>query len=204
MAKPKLSYFDFPGGRGEDCRLALFIADVEFEDDRVPGPQWPERKASTPFGAMPVLELPDRGKLAQSNAILPFIGRMHGLHPTDAWEAARHESLMASVEDLRTTLRPIMANEDKDKSKSGREAFAAGYMQTWGRDVSEQIEGPFVAGSDINVADLKIYVLLKWFVGGGVDHVPTDVFASHPKLTALFDAVAAHPKVAAWNERFAK
>ncbi len=35
MSKVKLSYFDFSGGRGEACRLALFLGGVDFVDDRV-------------------------------------------------------------------------------------------------------------------------------------------------------------------------
>ena len=36
MAKLKLIYFDFDGGRGEPARLALSIGGVPFKDDRVP------------------------------------------------------------------------------------------------------------------------------------------------------------------------
>ena len=35
MAKLKLTYFDFHGGRGEPARLALSIGGIAFEDDRV-------------------------------------------------------------------------------------------------------------------------------------------------------------------------
>ena len=43
MPKLKLTYFDFHGGRGEPARLALAIAGIPFEDDRVPGSDWPRR-----------------------------------------------------------------------------------------------------------------------------------------------------------------
>ena len=33
MSKPKLSYFDAPVSRGEECRLALHAANVDFEDN---------------------------------------------------------------------------------------------------------------------------------------------------------------------------
>src|SRR6266850_1773471 len=56
MPKLKLTYFDFHGGRGEPARLALSIAGIPFEDDRVSGADWPRRKPSTPFGSVPVLE----------------------------------------------------------------------------------------------------------------------------------------------------
>ena len=68
MAKVKLSYFDFQGGRGEPARIALSIGGVAFEDDRVPPADWLRRKADTPFGALPVLEV-DGQIVAQSNAI---------------------------------------------------------------------------------------------------------------------------------------
>ena len=40
MAKLKLTYFDFHGGRGEPARLALSISGIPFEDDRVPPSEW--------------------------------------------------------------------------------------------------------------------------------------------------------------------
>ncbi len=45
MAKLKLTYFDFHGGRGEPARLALSIAGIAFEDDRVAPADWERRKA---------------------------------------------------------------------------------------------------------------------------------------------------------------
>jgi glutathione S-transferase len=198
MPKYKLTYFDFPGGRGEDCRLALHIAGADFEDDRVKGPTWAERKPNTPFGSLPVLEVEGKGALAQSNTILRYLGRELGLHPRDPWEAARHEAVMGAVEDLRAQLTALRFDGEEDKKKA-REAFASGYVQTWAASVAKEIgEGPFLAGSDLNVADLKLFVVMNWFIKGGVDHVPTDVFKDHPKLMRLFDAVRSHEKVADW------
>src|SRR5262245_28595615 len=112
MTKPKLTYFDAPVSRGEECRLALHLAGVDFEDVRVKRPDWPALKPQTPFGGMPILELPGKPPLAQSIAILVFIGRSHGLHPSDLFEAARHEAVMAHVEDLRGNIRPTLSIED--------------------------------------------------------------------------------------------
>ena len=69
MTKAKLIYFDAPVSRGEECRLALHVVGLPFEDERVNRDQWAARKASTPFGALPVLTVEGR-QLAQSNAIL--------------------------------------------------------------------------------------------------------------------------------------
>ena len=96
MAKPKLIYFDAPVSRGEECRLALHLAGIDFEDARVKFDAWPALKPQTPYGAMPVYELPGRPPLAHTNAILLLIGRAHGLHPTDEFEAARHEGMCST------------------------------------------------------------------------------------------------------------
>src|SRR5260221_12079086 len=104
MATVKLSYFDFAGSRGEECRLALHLAGVPFEDDRIK--DWPAGKEKTPFGALPVLTVEGHPPLAQTNVILRLIGVQHGLHPRDEWEAARHEGLLGAVEHLRAHLGP--------------------------------------------------------------------------------------------------
>src|SRR4051794_5468685 len=106
MNKPRLTYFDSPASRGEECRLALHIAGVDFEDNRIARDAWPALKATTPFGSMPILDLPGHPPLAQVNAILGLLGRRHGMHPSDDFEAARHEAVMSHIEDLRHQLSP--------------------------------------------------------------------------------------------------
>src|SRR5688572_12414580 len=108
MTKPKLIYFDAPVSRGEECRLALHLAGVDFEDVRIAPAAWAAMKGETPYGSVPVLELPGRAPLAHSNAILVMIGRGHGLHPADDFEAARHEGMMQHVEDLRGVVGPTI------------------------------------------------------------------------------------------------
>ena len=84
MSKPRLVYFDFAGSRGEECRIALHLAGIDFEDVRIQRADWPAMKAGTPFGSLPVLEIPGKPALAQSNAILNFIAAQHGLHELQA------------------------------------------------------------------------------------------------------------------------
>lgn len=193
-----LSYFDFNGGRGEDCRLALHAAGVAFTDNRIKGPQWPEMKASTPWGALPVLDV-DGQKIGQSNAILTFIGRSTGQHPADPWQTARHEAIMAACEELRHDVENVMGEKDPDKRKAAREEMAAGLLQRYAARFEAQIgDGPFIGGESMNVADLKLFVVMRWLRGGVIDHVPTTVLDGYKKLQALFDAVQAHPAAVDW------
>jgi glutathione S-transferase len=205
MAQPhryKLTYFDFSGSRGEECRLALHVAGVEFDDHRLGRDEWTALKPTTPFGALPVLTIEGKGELAQSNAILGFIGRAHDLHPADVFEAARHDAILAAVEELRAKIDPSMRTKDEAEKQRMREELATGYMQAWGANIERQIAGPFLAGERIHVADIKLYVVLNWFAKGALDHIPRDVFAAFPKVVRLFDAVKTHPRVVDWTSRF--
>ena len=201
MTKPKLTYFDAPVSRGEECRLALHIAGVDFEDVRINPAVWPAMKEQTPYGSLPVLELPARLPLAHSNAILVMIGRRHGLHPADDFEAARHEGMMQHVEDLRGVVGPTIRMADAEK-KAAREAMVQGFLPSWARSAEKNILGePFFGGAKLNVVDLKLHMAVRWFVGGKVDHIPATIFAGYPKLMRVHDAVRDHAGVKSWYAR---
>jgi glutathione S-transferase len=198
MAKPRLIYFDAPVSRGEECRLALHLAGVDFEDVRIAPANWPAMKEQTPYGAMPVLELPGRPPLAQSNAILVMIGREHGLHPKDAFEAARHEGMMQHVEDLRVAVGPTMRMPEAEK-KAAREAMGTGFLPAWAKAAERNIQGePFFGGASISVVDLKLHMAVRWFLGGKVDYIPATIFSGYPKLMRVHDAVRDHAGVKSW------
>jgi len=201
MSKPRLVYFDAPVSRGEECRLALHLAGIDFEDVRVNPADWPAMKPQTPYGGLPVLELPGHPPLAQSNAILVLIGRRHGLHPTDDFEAARHEGMMQHVEDLRGAVSPTLRLGDAEK-KAAREALVAGFLPRWAEAAERNIgSGPFFGGEKIHVVDLKLHMAVRWFIGGKVDHIPATIFAGHPKLMRVHDAVRDHARVKSWYAR---
>jgi prostaglandin-H2 D-isomerase / glutathione transferase len=201
MTKPRLIYFDAPVSRGEECRLALHIAGVDFDDVRIKGANWPAMKESTPYSAMPVLELPGQPPLAHSNAILVMLGRRHGLHPTDDFEAARHEGMMQHVEDLRGAVGPTIRMPDAEK-KAAREALVAGFLPAWARAAEKNISGgPFFGGAKLNVVDLKLHMAVRWFIGGAVDHIPATIFADYPKLMRVHEAVRDHAGVKSWYSK---
>lgn len=199
MTLPKLTYFDAPVSRGEECRLALHIAGVKFEDVRIKSKDWPLLKPIAPYGSMPYFEIPGRAALAHSNAILVYIGRENGLHPLNHFEAARHEGMMAHVEDLRGTMGPTMHIADAEEKKHAREKLVANYLPNWAERAERNITAsPFFAGEQLHVVDLKIYMAVRWFAGGKVDHVPATIFAGYPKLNRVHDAVRDDDRVQAW------
>ncbi len=202
MSKPKLTYFDAAASRGEECRLALHVAGVDFEDVRIKREAWPALKPTTPFGGLPLLEMPGKPVLAESNAILAYIGRSYDLHPADPFEAARHEAFMSQVEVLRANVTPTLRITDAAAKKTAREELAARFLPSWGERIEKQLrDGPFVAGAKMHVADIKLYMAVRWFASGTVDHVPATIFSAFPKLTRLFESVRDHAAVKAWYAR---
>ena len=201
MTKPRFTYFDTPRSRGEECRLALWIAGVDFEDRRLPRDQWPALKPTTPFGSLPIFEIEGKPAVSQSNAILAHIGRRYGLLPKDDWEAMRHESLLSAAEDLRHAVNRTLGIKDEAELRQKRAELAAGPIKTWGANMERQIVGPFAGGGELSVADIKLFIVVGWISGGVLDHVPSDVLADFPKLNALYQSVKNHPKVAAWRAR---
>jgi glutathione S-transferase len=202
MSKPKLFYFDAPISRGEECRLAFAVAGVDFEDVRLPREQWQSMKPTTPFGAMPILEVAGK-PLAQSTAILTYIGRSHGLHPTDLFEAARHEAMMAHLEHVRHEIAPTLRMTDEEEKKKARAALTATNIPTWAAFAEKQIsdDGPFFGGAKLCVVDLKIYMVVGWIMGGKIDHIPSSVLGPYPKLMRVKSAVGDHPAVKAWQAK---
>lgn len=199
MNRPKLTYFDAPVSRGEECRLALHLAGVDFEDVRIKPADWPALKPTTPFGGLPTYEEPGRPVLAQTNAILVLIGRRHGLHPKDDFEAAHHEAMMHHVEDLRGHVGPTIRIADPEEKRRVREGLVASYLPVWAEQTERQLgDGPFFAGDKLHVVDLKLYLAVRWFAGGKVDHIPATIFAAYPKLNRIHDAVRDHAGVRSW------
>ncbi len=199
MSRPKVTYFDFAGSRGEEVRLALAIAGVAFDDDRVKSDDLARIKPDLPFGALPVFEVPGHGVFAETNAILRLIGRLHGLHPDDPWEGARHDAVLEACEELRQRVSATSRITDPAEKKAARQALAADYIPRWARGIERQIgAGPFVGGARPAVADIKIHMLAKALSGGTYDDIPTTVLDPFAKLTAAARGVASHPAVLAW------
>lgn len=107
---------------------------------------------------------------------------------------------MASVEDFREKVSVAKGLTDEQKQQA-REAFAAGWMAQWAQTVSDRIVGPFIEGDALQVADLKLYVILRSTRGGIYDHIAPTALDAWPKLSALFTAVEQHPGVSSWFAR---
>jgi glutathione S-transferase len=199
MAKLKLTYFDFHGGRGEPARIALSIGAIPFDDDRVKFADWTRRKADTPFGTLPLLEV-DGQILAQSNAINRYVGRLADLYPSDPWQAALCDEVMEAVEDITSKIVATMFLPEEQK-KAQREALADGPIPFYLKRLQQRLEarGGRYFADRLSVADLKVFMLIRQLRSGVLDHVPTDLpdrFA--PRLVEHYERIKNEPGVKAY------
>ena len=200
MAKIKLTYFDAHGGRGEPARLALSIGGIPFEDERVPPASWPSRKASTPFGSMPLLEV-DGQVVTQCNGINRYVGKLTDLYPSDPWQAALCDEALEAVEDISSKVSATMFVPD-DQKRTQRTALVNGPIPAFLTGLERRLEargGQYFAGDRFSVADLKVFCWVRHLKSGKLDHIPADLpDRVAPKLVAHYDRVKSHPGVKAY------
>ena len=197
MGNLKLVYFDIDGARGEAPRLAMVIGGVPFEDDRVKFSDWGSRKPGTPFGALPVLEV-DGQTVAQTNGINRYVGKLAGLYPGDAWQAALCDEVMDAVEEISTRVWSTMPLPEAEK-KAQRESLAAGPLAHSLERLQRRLVahgGRYFADGRLTVADLKVFVWIRHLRSGQLDHVPVDLpDRVAPQLVEHYKRVADHPAI---------
>lgn len=200
MNTPKLVYFDIDGARGEAARLAMAIGGVPFEDDRVKFADWESRKANTPFGALPVLEV-DGQTVAQSNGINRYVSKLAGLYPSNAWQAALCDEAMDAVEEIATKVWATTFLPAAEK-KAQRESLAAGPLSHSLDRLQRRLAargGQYFADGRLTVADLKVFVWIHHLRSGQLDHVPVDLADRvAPRLVEHHDRVKEHPAIKAY------
>ncbi|RHY33119.1 hypothetical protein DYB32_001963 [Aphanomyces invadans] len=195
-------------GRAETVRLALTIGGVPFEDHRFQREEWPALKQTLPFKQVPALTV-DGQVLCQSHAIARYAGSLAGLYPTEnRLDACRVDEISDFCEDVMQKVAPSFREADPAKKKAMREELAATtFPEMFGmldaRLASYGSNGPWFLNS-ITIADLDVYCFVSMMKSGFLDDIPTTICDGYPKIMAIYNAVAAHPAVVAWNEAHAK
>jgi glutathione S-transferase len=200
MAKLKLTYFDFHGGRGEVARIALHMAGIPFEDDRIKPADWPAKKSGTPFGGLPLLEV-DGKQVAQSGGINRYVGKLAGLYPEDAFEGACCDEVMDAVEEIGTKISATMRMPDEEK-RQVRQNLVEGPIPFYLRALSDRLAlrgGAWFADGRLTVADLKVFLWIRHLKSGVLDHIPADLpDRAAPALVQHWNRVKSDPRVKAY------
>ncbi len=199
MTNYKLTYFDFDGGRAEPVRIAFHAAGIEFEDERLSFAEFGEMRGTTPFNALPVLEI-DGVPVTQSNALSRYIGKMAGLYPEDDLQALYCDEALGALEDMLHCVVPTFGLEG-DELKAAREKIVDGWLSVYVKGLGTLLErgGDYFADNRLTMADLKAYGQTRWLRSGSLEHVPTDLVERlAPGLVAHQQRVESDPVVVAY------
>lgn len=200
MSLPKLTYFDFDGGRGEPIRIAFHAARIDFVDHRISFEEFMQTRADLRFTCAPTLEL-DGVEVTQSNSILRYVGKRADLYPSDDLQALYCDEAMDAVEDLLHQVVHTFGLEG-DALKTAREKLADGWITTYVNGLSEMLKrggDGYFADNRLTVADLKVYVQIKSLRDGTLDHVPTDLVDTlAPNLVEHQQRIADDPTVTSY------
>ena len=170
----KLFYGDMPFWRAEVVRLALFTGGVPFEDVRVSFGS-DEVKAmraagKLTFGAVPVMEV-DGKILSQTQAMAVYAAKVAGLHPEDAWDAAKVDECINGCTDVTGTVGATFRLPPEEKVPAREKLIAPDGRLTMHLGGLEQICAEngacgHAVGSSLTVADLAIWIILFVSLGG--------------------------------------
>ncbi|XP_053142672.1 glutathione S-transferase P isoform X3 [Hemicordylus capensis] len=183
-------------GRCEATRMLLADQGQEWTEDVVTGEIWQkgDLKKLCVFGQLPRFQDGDF-ILHQSNAILRYLARNHGLYGQDAREATLLDMVNDGVEDLRIKYgRLIYQNYENGKAEY-IEALP-GQLRPFENLLAQNDGGKgFIVGKKISFADYNLLDLLH-------NHLvlAPDCLASFPLLAGYVQRLNARPLLKAYLE----
>jgi glutathione S-transferase len=215
VAIPKnitLRYFNIPG-RGEPSRLALRLAKIPFNDDRIAFGTWKDIKQEVrPWGTLPVL-IADGEPVYQSQNIHLYVGSFTGFIPENLRDQLRMRECMFALDDAGAAFGPTNVITDPEKKLEARAALIAPGGKL--HDVLTRFEEflgdrSVVVGDKLSMADLSLFAMLGTLSCGMFDGIPLDLLERFPKLQNYFKKMAARPDIqeayaaetAPWGQAF--
>lgn len=190
-------YDYLPSGNGYKCRLVLKQLGIPYElvqmDIKTGATRTPEFLAKNPNGRIPLLEVPERGYLSESHAIIHFLARGSRLVPDDRfdnaimwqWLCFEQYNLEPNVGTARYWLNSLRKTPAElgerlvEKHAKGHEALAVLERGLQDRE--------FLAGNAYSLADIALYAYTHVAPEGGF---PLDAY---PNVRAWIARVEAQP-----------
>jgi glutathione S-transferase len=191
-------YDYLPSGNGYKARLVLKQLQLEYEliqvDIMKGGSRTPDFLAMNPNGRIPLLEVPGRGYLPESHAIISFLAEGSHLIPTDAFERARMWHWMCfeqyHVEPNIGTVRFWISILRKTRTELGEklvEKKKSGYAAL---DVLEEglLGRTYLVDEKYSLADISLFAYTHVAHEGGFDLAP------YPNVRGWIERVVSQPK----------
>ncbi|KAM4771509.1 glutathione S-transferase P 1-like [Rhinophrynus dorsalis] len=188
-----LTYFPVRG-RAEAIRLLLADQGVSWKEDEVQIADWfsgkCDLKKTAVFGQLPRFQDGDF-ELYQSNSILRYLGRKHGLAGKDDKESALIDMVNDGVEDLRQKFGRLVFFE----FETGKEKYLQdlpNHLAPFENILSKNSNGTkFVVGDQISYADYNLLDILQCQLD-----LSAACLSAYPLLSAYVERFLSRPKLA--------
>jgi glutathione S-transferase len=190
-------YDYLPSGNGYKVRLVLKQLALPYElielDIKVGATRTPEFLAKNANGRIPLLEIPEKGCLAESHAIISYLAEGSALIPEDAYQRARMWQWMCfeqyNLEPNIGTVRFWLKMLGKTRVELGEkliEKKKSGYAAL---DVLEDglRERNYLVADQFTLADIALYAYTHVAHEGGFDLAP------YPNIRSWCDRVSSQP-----------
>ncbi|XP_072038013.1 S-crystallin SL11-like [Amphiura filiformis] len=199
MPSYKLTYFN-GRGRGEPIRLMFAAKGVPYEDNRIEFKDWPQMKASTPLGSLPILEINGKQKLVESKAINRYMAREFGFYGKNNMESTRIDIVTEIIADIWSKLTDAIFEKDEaKKAKQLKKVFTETgpkKLEFLEKFLGENDGGKsYFVGTSITLADIDFIHVMSYYLFPGQNDNGLD---KYPKLKALLQRASANEKIAAW------
>ena len=193
-----LKLYFAPNTAGSVVALILYEGGVHWEKrpvDFASAEQTkPDYLAINPKGRVPALVTPG-GVLTEVGAVIEYLGAtvVPDLVPVDPFHAAKMREIMyylastAHVNHAHKMRGPRWA--DNPDSWADMKAKVPETMSASAAFLEDQIEGPFLFGDTLTLADPYLFVVARWCVDDGVE------MSAFPKLATFMEAMEARPAV---------
>ncbi|CAJ0580539.1 unnamed protein product, partial [Mesorhabditis spiculigera] len=188
----------------EPIRQLFKLAGKDFEDKRFTFPEWlgeNSPKKTMPFGQLPVLELADGTKLAQSQAIARYLSKEFGgiLWGSNNVEAAEIDALIDQYKEYYNEIRKFyytnMGVMQGDLEELYKDVFLPAADKFYGfiEKKLDASKSGFLVGSELSYADLLVADHLVT-----LQNIKPEYLKDHPKLTAYKEKVYSNEILKKW------
>lgn len=197
-------YDYLPSGNGYKCRLVLKQLRLPYElihlDIRTGATRTPEFLAMNPNGRIPLLEVPGKGYLPESHAIMWFLAEGSRLIPGETLDRARMWQWMCfeqyNLEPNIATVRFWMSL-GKTRTELGEKLVEKKKLGYAALDVLEEgLRGrSYLVANQYSLADISLFAYTHVAHEGGFDLAP------YPHIRGWCDRIASQPGWTPISER---
>ena len=158
------------------------------------------------LGRAPILSIEGEGTIGQSKAMERFVSRKYGLYGASEFDACKIDAITEHARDIKDAQRTKGFSRFSQKSDEEKAAARSEWFETdlpsWLERLEACVAGyggePGCAvGDSLSYADVCLWTLLRECPQDEAEDT-AKAAAGCATLNAIADAVAAHPRVAAW------